>query len=80
MAERCKVKTMENDISTFTRCVTYPESENGEQYTIETDPHRDNYYLIRRKNNKTKIIKTAETPDVLQDYAEKKLLKWQCAQ
>ena len=71
---------MENDTSTFTRCVTYPEMESGEQYTIEADPHRDNYYLVRRKSNKTKIIKTAETPDVLQDYAEKKLLKWQCAQ
>lgn len=70
----------EQNASTFTRCVTYPETENGVQYTIESDNHREKYFLIKYTGNKTKIIKDAETPDVLQDYAEKKLLKWQCVQ
>jgi hypothetical protein len=71
---------MENDTSTITRCVTYPETESGVQYTIESDNHHEKYFLVKHTGNKTKIIKDAETPDILQDYVEKKLLKWQCAQ
>ena len=67
---------IESDIIRF---VTYPESENGEQYVIQSDKHREEYHLVRYKNGKCKVIKSASTPDVLEDYVEKKILKWQCA-